>query len=221
MSPRRRPDSDSSADETEPRRALRPASPLAIGALFLWAALQVLAIALAACRVPLAAQFPTVTEFHAGQILIALQLPLAAMLMPALLSNLQSTVAAASLGGLLQFTAGLLTRSTPMQCAIVCSYLVIWVGALHVAYVASGKSLVWAGLISTAVGGAPILVYLGADISQRAGKEFLCGPVISIVQSWPRVRVDAWAFVAAMLLIAIVFRLFFRAFLQNSARQSK
>jgi hypothetical protein len=221
MPARRGPTASHFPKQEEPGRALEADDSLAAGSQFVWGALQVGAIALAACRIPLAAQYPIIAEFHACQLLAVVQLPLAAMLMPTLVRNWRSTIAAAALAGVLQFVAGSLTNASLSDSSPLAAYVVIWVGALHVLCLSAKnfKSLLaLAGGLATFVGGAPILIYLGSDISGRSSARFLGGPLLLILRSWPSVAIGAWIWLGIILVAGRGFRLFFQTFFAHRAR---
>jgi hypothetical protein len=189
------------------------------GPLFVWAILQVLAIGLAVARVPLAAQYPMIGEFHASQVLLAVQLPLAAMLMPVLLTNWRATLAASLLAGLLQSIASLLTDVPPAQTAPCVIYATLWVatlGAMRCALRDSRSLLSTGGGIAAFVAGGPLLIYLGADLSSRESLRDIGGPLLPMLESWPSVPQSAWIWLAVVLCSAIGIRLFFRAFFMLS-----
>jgi len=225
MPSRRGSTAGSAREQDEPRNALKSRAALnSLGALhagplFTWAILQVVAIGLAAARVPLAAQYPVIGEFHASQVLLAVQLPLAAMLMPVLLTNWRSTLAASLLAGLLQSIASLLTDVPPAQTIPCVIYIVLWVAAMGVMCGAmrdSGALLSTGGGMSALVAGGPLLIYLGADLSSRATVRDIGGPVLPMLQNWPSVPLSAWIWLAVVMCSGIGIRLVFQAFLTRS-----
>ena len=190
----------------------------------MWAALQIVAIGLAACRIPLAAQYPIITEFYAGQVLLAVQLPLAAMLMPVLLAGWRSTVAAALLAGLMQCVASLLTDVAPLQIYPSVIYVTLWVVALGLVCrsLRGGNTsrLIVGGGIGSLVAGGALLGYMGADLSSRSVDPSSGGPLFPLLQNWPTVPVSARAWLVALLGVALLNRLVFQAILLRSRRES-
>jgi hypothetical protein len=216
--PARRGSSASPLDQEPSLGALKQGDVLRAGPLFVWATLQVLAIGLAACRIPLAAQYPVIGEFHASQLLIAVQLPLAAMLMPVLLTTWRSTVAAASLAGLLQLTASLFTDVPPINSLATVIYITLWVVAMGFVRwsLRDSKALATAGAIGAAMAGGPLLIYFGADLSSRSLDRIVGGPLLPILQDWPGVPLSAWIWLASVICVAFIFRLIFQAFSARS-----
>ena len=190
------------------------------GPLAVWAALQLVAIGLAAARIPLAAQYPVIGEFHASQLLLAVQLPLSAMLMPALLSNWNATLAAAILGGALQGVASLLTDVRPNHALPLMLYLIAWIaamGCLRWALEGSKERLATgAGVAAGLIAGAPLLVYLAADLSSRAIDEKFGGPVLILLRNWPSVPLSAWVWFMALIGVTVAIRLIFQGFLHRA-----
>jgi hypothetical protein len=185
------------------------------GPLFVWATLQVTAISLAAARISLAAQYPIIGEFHAAQVLIAVQLPLAAMLMPVLLTNWRATITASLLAGLLQWIASLLTDVPPAYTTPYLIYVMLWVAAMGLMRwaLSDSKSLLsTGGGIGAFTAGGPLLVYLGADLSSREIASNIGGPLLPIVQGWPSVPPSAWIWLLAAICSAIGIRLVFQGF---------
>ena len=120
---------------------------------------------LAALRVPLAAQYPSLGEFQAVRVLLAVQFAALAVLFPWLLRNWRMTlVAAAAVWVMLACAAALAAWS--FEKILPCTaFLTVWVGIF--AILGRFRSVKWKGVLSAItpgyVIGGPLLWYLQAE----------------------------------------------------------
>ena len=157
------------------------------------------AIALAAWRVPLAAQYPQPAEFQAVRILIVVQFVGAALLSPALLTHWPTALAALFSGGTLLLLASVLSGWTPQDALPILGYMTLWLGCLFAWMKALGGGkwrMAGSGIAAAFTAGGPLIWYLGQDLgSTGSGKSPLAyGPL------WPALLdprapwQGAWAF---------------------------
>ena len=145
---------------------------LSPGALVLWLSLQTGAIALAAGRVPLYAEYPQPGEFHAVIILSSIQWLAVALLFPVLWSNWRGAVGVVVSGVVVLLLAGALSASDLREILFIGSYFarcVVTVFAWgEVAQTMRAKMVVAGALGAVNLGGL-LLVYLREDLGTGLG----------------------------------------------------
>lgn len=96
-----------------------------------WLAVQWVGLALAAMRVPLAAEYPQPAEFQAVHVLLTIQLGASALLSPGLCRNWRATLAGIVSGGVLLLFAGCLAGWTVNRVLPVTAWVSLWIVALY------------------------------------------------------------------------------------------
>jgi hypothetical protein len=145
--------------------------------------LQLAAIALAAWRVPLAAQFPQPAEFEAVRILITAQFVGAALLCPVLFRSWQMALASVCSAVVFMLLAPVLA-GWPLQAALpTIGYLTSWLACLVIWTIRSGgKWRLAVGAVSaTYAAGGPLIWYLEMDFGRTsvADSSFAYGPLLA------------------------------------------
>ena len=100
--------------------------PLSFGAVFCWLALQMLALAAAAFRVPFSARFPALGEQLAMQEMLVVQMIGSALLFPALFRTLASAAIVIGATPLLMMMAGVLAAAEAETMLAICAYALLW-----------------------------------------------------------------------------------------------
>ena len=207
---------DASHARPDPSR-LAPTPPAASPALPLlaWLIPQLLAISLAAWRVPLAtgyAGYPRPAESLAPDLLIAVQVGLAALLSPLVLRDVRTALMAAASAWPLTVLAGSLAALPAGRTALACAYVTGWVAALALWQRAMrsyrSQLLVVALASAVSIGGAA-LAYLRAEFAAPVSDEALAsgafGPLaaaIAIPRAPAPVAWPAWLWSIAPILVA-------------------
>jgi hypothetical protein len=134
--------------------------------LAIWLAVQFGALALAAWRVPLAAQYPQPAEFQAVRVLVAVQCLAAAMLCPVLLRGWRMALVAIVTAGIFIFFAGGLSAWSMREPLYPAVYVALWLATLFVWVKVVGKRQghLIPAISAVYAGGGPLLWYLGQDL---------------------------------------------------------
>jgi hypothetical protein len=140
--------------------------------LLLWMALQLLALALSAARIPLFARFPDPVEQQATLQLVVVQIAASALLFPALLRNGRSLALALAGAWPMLALANLLGDEASFCVASAALYLTFWLTALtlcnqvltndHHRAIAVSLTSLWS------IGG-PLLLYLHIETTGASG----------------------------------------------------
>ncbi len=156
--------------------------------VLIWVAGQSLALILAACRVPLWAQAPAAMEFLAPHVLITVQILLAAMLFPRLVSDRRATIMASVCTCPFTILAGMLSASPASRIVAGGAYVSGWIlvlGMICPPLSPTKKSYLLSAMLILWCAGGPVLFFLGAEYSQAPlsplgqGSWFIAGPVLS------------------------------------------
>jgi hypothetical protein len=134
-----------------------------LSAILMWIVLQLLAVALAAGRVPLWAHHPLPRESLATAEVAAVQIISAALLFPLLLPNFSTSCAIVVLTLPFVQLAGILADETEMRLLVVSALVVLWVGGLALlgpALRTPRAQAVAVALTSAICLGTPLLCYL-------------------------------------------------------------
>ncbi len=149
-----------------------PTPPIPLAPLLLWTAVQLAAVALAAGRVPLSANYPQPAERAGLGLLAVAQIAAAGLLFPVLLPTLRAAAATAAVGVGYLALAGLLAEAPPGRVLAVGGYLTLWLLTLYLLNrrptKASTRPLALA-LVNLLTLGPPLLAYLRLDLTPTAG----------------------------------------------------
>jgi hypothetical protein len=185
-----------------------PSGALSPGTLFVWLILQLIAIAVAAWRIPLAAQYPEPAEFQAIRVLITVQFIGSALLSPVLLRSWQMTLAAACSSGVFILVGALLAGWSLREALPILSYLAAWLLTLF-AWVGGRSGEKWrmtiAGIAAAFSAGGPLLWYLGRDLGGSASVDSRAayGPLLPALVN-PDHPWEIWWLLAAIFLGGLV-----------------
>ena len=138
------------------------------GALLIWLLLQWGALALAALRVPLAAQYPQPAELHAVALLLAVQLAGSAVLFPMLCRGWDMTTATIACGCVMLLVAAALAGWALSWALAAMGIFALWVLGLwlwHDAFGARRARAVIAACAATYVIGGALLWYFRLEAS--------------------------------------------------------
>lgn len=148
-----------------------------------WLAGNCIALAIAAGRVPLSARYPQPAEALTAHVVVAVQVILAALLAPTLLSRCGMVVFVAVSGAAFVELAGVLAQVPQRQILMVITYGAIWIGGISVSITSlpfRWKSPLHSTLaLATLLG--PLLLYLSIEANQKnlAGNAAQLLPVLS------------------------------------------
>lgn len=172
--------------------------------LAIWLSVQLGALALAAWRVPLAAQYPQPGEFQAVRVLLAVQFLASALLCPTLLRGWRMALVTIASASVFVWLAGALSAWSITEPLLPTSYLTLWLAGLFVWMMAVGArvSHVVAAVVSAYAAGGPLLWYLGQDVGNRAETlpHFAYGPLLPVLISPHRPTSAAWWCLSIMFL---------------------
>jgi hypothetical protein len=187
--------------------ARRP--PVALAAIFVWFALQIVALLLAAFRVPFAARFPALAEQLAMHEMLIVQTIGSALLFPLLFRTPATAAVVVASTPLLMMMAGILAAPEFDVLVALCLYATLWVVALGLwsTTLRTPRSQMYGVATAAAlvIGGAT-LAYVAREfgppgISFDWSKHGHLGPLmggVTLMESgvWTH---RPWAFLAAML----------------------
>ena len=195
-------------------RAKHPhdASPFLLpGPLLIWLLLQWGALALAALRVPLAAEYPQPAEAYAVALLLAVQFPGSALLFPMLYPRWEMTLATIASACVLLAVAAALAGWALGSVIPAMGLLAIWMTALYLwrgAFASRGQSAI-AGCATAYVLGGALLWYF--NLEANAGGDVAApisnGPLPLILPNPQSPPAAAWWCVLVLLAGGITVRL--------------
>jgi hypothetical protein len=193
--------------------------------LLLWMALQLIALALAAGRVPLSARFPSPVERQATAEMLVVQITAAALLFPLLLREWTSFLRAAAGAAMMLALAALMGRESMAAICSAGGYVLVWLLVLKVVRELLSKERALqigvACIVLWTLGG-PILLYMHAEFN---GKQNLWpthpdnwsasiagGPVWSVLYRLWNPAIFAFPDVPLLLLLTVELLFLFRSF---------
>ena len=154
------------------RRLFDGSLPVRVAPLAVWLVVQVGAVALAASRVPLAADWPDPAERVAPHALLAAQVVAAALLFPWLLAGRRSLAVVAATAVPMTLAAGHLAFAPVGRSLLIAGWLAAWLLDLALLRSLLPRSGRWDGAASAAVNllavGPVGLLYLLADFAPPA-----------------------------------------------------
>ncbi|HWE53235.1 MAG TPA: hypothetical protein VG273_25815 [Bryobacteraceae bacterium] len=132
-----------------------------------WLLVQIAALALAAFKVPLAAQYPQPGEFQAVRLVLAAQFCALAILFPWLFRTGSSALAVLAAAWVMLWCAAALSAWSLVEILPAGAFLTAWVGVLAVfgRLKAAKWRLIVAALSAAYVIGGPLLWYLQAEFT--------------------------------------------------------
>jgi hypothetical protein len=151
--------------------------------LFLWMVIQLLALALAAGRVPLSARFPQPAESMATVEMLVAQIGSASLLFPLLLKDFRRFVLATAGAWPMLFLAADLGGEPFLHVAAAAGFVSLWLLTLYVwvTVLKSSRAISMAMTVAAlwAIGG-PVLLYLHAEYGEQNHLQFwsaIAGPI--------------------------------------------
>jgi hypothetical protein len=183
--------------------------------VFTWLLLQMLALALAAFRVPFSARYPAPEEQLAIEVLLVVQLSAAAMLSPLLFRNFAtSVVVIISAVPFLQCATILAAETATARVVGVGVFVGVWVMALglaNAALVTPRAKMTGVAVVTFLTLGGAMLAYLRREfgaplVTFDMAAHGWMGPIIAalaLLESGPLVN-SAWWFAGAALLFSVV-----------------
>jgi len=184
-------------------------------ALFVWLVVQVIAIVLSACRVPLWARAPQAGEFLAMSFLLVAQVLSAALLMPRLVCDLRTAAMAAACAWPFTVLAGFLAAAPGALIFHAGAYLTGWLFCLWVwrlplsstkaQMIASGVAAAWSAggvvlwycRIEFASDAAPLTPAVRSAMGPLVGAMSILDP-LKARQAWPWLTLAAAGFAGAI-----------------------
>jgi hypothetical protein len=159
-----------SAPQTSPQ-APRAADRI-LAPLLVWLAVQMLALGLAAFRVPLSARYPRPEESLAVHVLVVVQIGAAALLFPFLFRSITSSIVViASSIPFIQLAAFLATFTDNRRLALCALYLTFWLTGLAIlnAALRSQKAKMYGAAAASLISlGGAVIVYLHREFGAPA-----------------------------------------------------
>ncbi|HEY8749530.1 MAG TPA: hypothetical protein VIM11_16220 [Tepidisphaeraceae bacterium] len=163
----------------------------------LWLAIQLVAIGLAAARVPFFADYPQQGEFQAPRILLVVQWLGIAALFPILLPDLRGVVWIVASSVVMLAFAGALAAEPLLALAPAGIYSILYVvvvfGWSRIARSMRAKMILSAILVTSLVGG-PILAYLREDLSAQSsgGAKWKLGVLWALLKDVKHPAFEGW-----------------------------
>lgn len=174
----------------------------------MWLVLQVVALSLAAFRVPLAAQYPQPAEFQAIRLMLAVQFGTLAVMHPWLLRNWATAIAILASAWVMLSMAALLSAWAILDSLPVSIFLTLWIVdfALLARIRLARSRLVVTGLASAYVIGGPLLWYLGLEFASASSRAptIAFGPLFFALSTPRHIVPSAWMDAIAVGLVAAV-----------------
>ncbi len=198
------------------RPFVSPSSP-STGALFLWLAIQLLALLLPALRVPLAAKYPAPAELNAVAVVLAAQVGAGALLFPTLMPEWRTAAAVIAIVLPFQTLAALLAAVPPSHVVEPGAYVVTWLASLALwrAALRLTAARLWLVAVASAVSvGGATLWYLRSDfVSEDGADPHLFGPLTNVLPTslGSRPLALGWAWPLGSLAAAALALTYFRA----------
>ncbi len=166
--------------------------------LFLWLAIQLLALLVPALRVPLAAKYPSPAELSAVAVMLAAQVGAGSLLFPTLMSGRRTAAAVIATVWPFQTLAALLAAVPPSHVVLPGAYVTAWLASLALwrAALPSASARLWGvGVASTASLGGAALWYLRSEWSDGAAEAPWFGPLIFTVATPPDARAPLFGWI--------------------------
>jgi hypothetical protein len=161
-----------------------------------WLLVQLVALALAALRIPLAAAYPQPAELHAVQILLIVQFACISILFPSLLQTWSLSLIVATSAWVMLIFAAALAAWPVSQVMPVATFLSLWILVLATLRVALTWrwQLVAAALLSVWIIGGLLLDYLASDFGPipPTGKHVAWTPLSTALASAYDLPSGAW-----------------------------
>ena len=183
--------------------------------LLIWLTLQWVGLALAAGRVPLAAEYPQPGEFRAVGMLLAIQFTTSSILAPVLCNGWKISLAATVSAWVMLLAAACLAGWMPAGVLPVGALVSLWIAALWL-WLGAAPTLRWQSLVasvaSTFAAGGVLLWYLRLDLNPAASPEATAafGPVTLALALPHTPSGSAWWCIAIACLGGIAVRLLLR-----------
>ena len=136
-------------------------------ALVCWLALQLAALAIAACRIPLDARPPIAGEQWALGLMVALQMLAGALLSPLLLARGKWTIAAIAAGWPMAALSSFLADASTTQAMMAELFVSVWLLTLHLCVRDEHRmQQLWVACVAALLCAAgPILMYVNHDFA--------------------------------------------------------
>jgi hypothetical protein len=172
------------------------ASTVAVGPLSIWLLVQLAAIALAALRVPLAAEYPQPAEFFAVNLLLATQFAWVAILFPWLLRSWSMTIIAAASAWIMLLMAAAMAAWSMRDVIAPAAYVTLFIVLLTLLRFGLSRhgQLFASAIVSTYVIGGPLVWYLQLDLgaSQRHDDVVMFGPLLPALLDPRHLLLSGW-----------------------------
>jgi hypothetical protein len=200
------PSSPETASVESPSTDISPAASL------LWLGLQVGALALAAGRVPLYAEYPQPGEFHALTILTVVQWLGMALLFPVLWTTWRGAASVAASGVVMLLFAGALSVSSASAILFQALYFALFVSVVFVwgefARTIRRKMILAAVLAIVNLGGL-LLAYLREDLSggMSGGGKWKYGALLAALEDPQKPAEFGWILLVFVLAVGCLIRL--------------
>ena len=178
--------------------------------MIVWLGVQLLAIAIAAMRVPLWAQSPVNSELLALQVLVIAQILSSSLLFPWLLNSWRASIAAIATSIAFIFLAALLApqgMGVVVEAALFVVVLLVSLAAIALPLSSTSAQMLAIAIISTWSIGGPILIFLHMEYGSAAAPQHLVerialGPVPAAIELIDRGRASAIGVLCVAIAIA-------------------
>jgi len=180
-------------------------------ALLLWLAIQIAALALAAARAPLFAEYPQPGEFHAVTILITVQWLAIAMLFPVLWQDWRAFTCIAVSGLVMLLFAGALSATSLAALAPTALYMTLFMLAVFVMSTIprlNRSKLILSAVITTLSFGAPLLAYLREDLGncEIGAAKWKGSPFFALIKNPQNPAKECWILLAIVITLSLLIR---------------
>lgn len=173
-----------------------------------WMALQLAALALAAWRVPLAAQYAQPGEFQAVRVMLAAQFAGLALLFPWLLPNVRMLGVTIVAGGVMLVAAAALAAWPLTDVAPAGAFLALWILLLATvrATIPPPIQMTASAVTCLYIVGGPLLAYFHQEFANSllSYPELKFGPLFSVITTPHHLPPLAWAEAAGIEIIALL-----------------
>jgi hypothetical protein len=190
-------------------------------AMVLWLAVQIGALALSACRVPLALGMPSASEQSALAVMLIIQVAAAAFFSPLLLTSRRQTLIAIIVAWPMAQLASFLADVPPQRVAFGEAYVSIWILTLALWIWALPRPVseaIFPAVAALLALGGPMLWYLRAEFVTQSdiliwSRDAMLGPVMGALSQIvpPRAAGSAWWLASILITPAIVLGLIRRS----------
>jgi hypothetical protein len=167
--------------------------------------IQLAALALAAFRVPLAAQYPQPAEFQAVRVMLAAQFSALAILFPWLIRTWASAVAVIASAWAMLIAAAALSAWESREVLLIGTFLSCWIAVFAIISRLRLRPMLVIAIVSAYVIGGPLLWYVQLDLgfSTHLDSTMAFGPLLAALSTPRHLPPSIWIQTAVTLAISL------------------